>query len=121
MPETSSRLSTRSGRSGSERAKDSRRRVRAAARVAPFHRIVEMVEDFAPRTVEAASREVDAADHHGEHVVEVVGDAAGQLPDRFHLLDLAKLGFRGLALFGFGLQRGVRLPQLASAFGNRFL
>ena len=76
---------------------------------------------FAARAVEAAPGEVDPADHHRQHVVEVVRDAAGQLADRLHLLDLAKLGFGGLALVGFGLQRCVRLPQLAGALGDRFL
>ena len=77
-----------------------------------------MVEHFAPRAVEPAAGEVDAADHDGQHIVEVVGDAAGQLADRFHLLDLAKLGFGGFAFFGFGLQRGVGLLQLLGAFAQ---
>src|SRR5215218_8193829 len=89
--------STRSGRSGSERAKDSKRRVKAA------------------------QRKVDPADDHGEHVVEVVRDAAGQLTDRLHLLDLAELGFSGLTLGRFLLQRLVGFPQLLSALAHRLL
>ena len=62
-----------------------------------FHRIVEVRHDFAARAVEAPQCKVDAADDDRQHVVEVVGDAAGQLADRFHLLDLAELGFGRLA------------------------
>ncbi|MFK4673424.1 hypothetical protein ABIF37_005827 [Bradyrhizobium diazoefficiens] len=40
----------------------------------------------------------DRAGDDGQHVVEVVGDAAGQLADRIHLLDLPELGFGGLLL-----------------------
>ncbi len=38
----------------------------------------------------AALQHAGAAQDDGEQVVEVVGDAAGQLPDRFHLLHLGK-------------------------------
>ena len=78
-----------------------------------FHRIVEVVEDFAARAVEPAPGEVDAADHDRQHIVEVVRDAAGELADRLHLLDLAELGLGRLALFGFGLQR-LRWPPISS-------
>ncbi len=40
----------------------------------------------------------DGAGDHGQDVVEVMRDAAGQLADRVHLLDLADLGVRGLLL-----------------------
>jgi hypothetical protein len=53
-----------------------------------------VVQDFAARAAQAALGEVDAADDDREHVVEVVGDAAGQLADRLHFLDLAELGLR---------------------------
>ena len=86
-----------------------------------FHRIVEVHHHLAPRAVEAAQRKVDAADDDGEHVVEVVRDAAGELADRFHLLDLAKLGLGGLALGGLRLQRLVGLPQLLRAVADRQL
>ena len=45
-----------------------------------------------PRIVvaDAAQRHVDIAEDDGEHVVEVVRDAAGQPADRFHLLRLAQ-------------------------------
>jgi kynureninase len=41
---------------------------------------------------QAAPRDVEAANDDREHVVEVVRYAAGQLTDRFHLLELAHLG-----------------------------
>ena len=84
-----------------------------------FHRIVEVHHHLAPGTVEAAEREVDPADDDGEHVVEVVRDAAGELADRLHLLHLAKLGLGGLALGCFGLERPIGLPQLLGAVANR--
>ena len=44
-------------------------------------------------------QDADGAGDHGQDVVEVVRDAAGELADRIHLLRMAQLGFRGL-LFG---------------------
>ena len=41
--------------------------------------------------VGALGDEVEPADHHRQQIVEVVGDAAGQLAERLHLLALAKL------------------------------
>ncbi len=37
----------------------------------------------------------DGAGDDGQNIVEVMSHAAGQLADRFHLLGLAELGFRG--------------------------
>ena len=42
--------------------------------------------------------EVEVADHGGQNIVEIMGDAAGELADGFHLLRLAKLGFQLPAL-----------------------
>src|SRR6185369_3104533 len=42
--------------------------------------------------------DADRAGDDGQHVVEIVGDAAGQLADGVHFLDLPELGFRGLLL-----------------------
>ena len=86
-----------------------------------FHRIVEVVEDFAARAVETPAGEIDAADNDRQHVVEVVCDTASELADGFHLLDLAQLRLCGFALFRLGLQRGVGLPEFLSPVGNRFL
>ena len=38
--------------------------------------------------------QVEDAEHDGEQVVEIVGDAAGQLADRLHLLRLEQGGAR---------------------------
>lgn len=35
--------------------------------------------------------EIQAAENHGQHIVEVVGDASGQLTHGFHLLGLSQL------------------------------
>ena len=45
--------------------------------------------------LDAVGQDFDRARDHGEHVVEVMGDAAGQLPDRFHFLRLEQLFFGG--------------------------
>ena len=118
MPPISSLLSTRSGSSGSDRAKDSKRRVSAAARVAPSIALLRWIITSRRGPLSRRRRKVDPPDDDREHVVEVVGDAAGQLADRLHLLDLAKLGFGGLALLGLGLERLVRLPQLLRAIAD---
>ena len=47
----------------------------------------------------ASARNIDRAGDDGEHVVEVVRDAAGQLADGFHLLGLLEL-FLGRNLLG---------------------
>ena len=57
-----------------------------------------MGHDLAARAVEPAPGKVDPADDHRQHIVEIVRDAAGQLADRLHLLDLAELRLGGLAL-----------------------
>jgi hypothetical protein len=45
-------------------------------------------------------KQIEVADHGGEQIVEVVGDAAGQLAERFELLRLVQLGERKLVLPG---------------------
>ena len=51
------------------------------------------------RRVQLAFEQLEIADDDGEQIVEVVGEAAGELADGFHLLGLMELGF-GLCLFG---------------------
>ena len=43
-------------------------------------------------------QDADGAGDHGQDIVEVVRDAAGELADRVHLLRMPQLGFRGLLL-----------------------
>ena len=51
------------------------------------------------RTVlDRLAEDFDGSGDHGEDVVEVVGDATGELTDRFHLLRLPDLGLGGLDL-----------------------
>src|SRR3546814_18980532 len=69
-----------------------------------------------------------AADHHGQHVIEVMRDAAGQLSHCLHLLHLAQAFFRMRAfrcfllqafvvVFYFQCSLGYGGPQVASAQG----
>ena len=53
----------------------------------------------------AAAQEVGRGADDGQQIVEIVRDAAGQLPDRFHLLRLAQ---RFLALAALGDVDGLR-------------
>ena len=60
---------------------------------------------------DAAAKELQVAGHHLEQIVEIMGDAAGQIADRLHLLRMAQGIFGGDAL-GDGicnafLERGV--------------
>jgi len=57
------------------------------------HRHVALQPIEAPG-VDAALQQFQAADDPGQHVVEVVRDAARQLADRLHLLRLAQLLLR---------------------------
>ena len=47
---------------------------------------------------QTALDQADAAEHRGEQIVEVVGDAAGQLADRVHLARLQQLVLELLAV-----------------------
>ena len=78
-----------------------------------LHRIVEVEFDLAARAVQLAPGEIEAADDDREHIVEIVGDAAGELADRLHLLDLAQLRLGGGAL-GRLLLEPAALASLSS-------
>jgi len=66
----------------------------------------------------AALDEVQRAEHAGQHVVEVMGQAAGQLADGFHLLRVAQC-FLGAFAFGhLDMQAAVDRRQLAGTFGH---
>ena len=62
-----------------------------------------------------------AADDDGEHVVEVVGDAAGQLADGLDLLHLANLALRLFTIANFGLEVLIGRYQLTRAFVHTLL
>ena len=75
--------------------------------------------DLAAGAVELALGEIEAADDDRQHIVEIVGDAAGQLADGFHLLDLGELGLGGGALGRFGEQPPIGFAELAGALLDR--
>jgi hypothetical protein len=106
MPPTSLLTSSDRGASGCWREKASRRAVSWAARLAPS-RALSMQASALAVGRQPALGQVQRADDDGQHVVEVVGDAAGELADGLHLLELAHLGLGRLAALGLGLQAGV--------------
>ena len=90
-----------SGWSSCRRLKASSCRVKAAARsaapwissdVGPAHVVVRQVRQ----------QKLGLRPNDGQHVVEVVSDAAGQPADRFHLVGLAELILQLLALGDVG-------------------
>ena len=79
------------------REKASSWRTRLAARLA-FCLICMMSAERLVARLVAQQQQIAEADHRGQQVVEVVGDAAGQLADRLHLLALGELGLQALLL-----------------------
>src|SRR3546814_17423718 len=61
----------------------------------------------------------DLADDDRQHIVEIMRDAAGQLADGFHLLRLAQLRLRLLAVAHLAAQRNVRLGEFGGPFFDR--
>ena len=65
---------------------------------------------------ETTAEQVEGADHHGKHIVEIVGDASGELTDRLHLLSLAQGFLREFELrFGFLLRGDVAARRIDQA------
>jgi|GEM_PF-6193079 len=64
-------------------------------------------------------RKVDPADNDGQHIVEIVGDPAGELADRLHFLDLAKTRLGCLALGRLGFEPLIGLQQLCGPLAHR--
>ncbi|MBE7209490.1 MAG: hypothetical protein INR65_00585 [Gluconacetobacter diazotrophicus] len=78
----------------------------------PVHGCIDEAADVGVALGGAAPHQSEGADHHGEHVVEVVCDAAGQLNNRLQLLQLPHLSCRGLAP-GLGADEGASaVPQV---------
>lgn len=74
---------------------------------------------------QAQANHFKRAGNPGQQIVEIMGQAAGQLPHSLHLLRLSQRGFRflplGQRLRDPRLQRFVQLPQLgfdANAMGH---
>ncbi len=83
------------GASGCRREKARSRWVSAAARSAPFCALsIDRVARPGFAGKQRAPRRVDVARDDSEKVVEVMGDAAGELADRLHFLRLPKRLFR---------------------------
>lgn len=49
-------------------------------------------------------RQLQIAEDDRQQIVEIVRDAAGQLPERFHLLRLPQAGFGGFPRLGLGIE-----------------
>ena len=71
-----------------------------------------------PRLVERAGDDLEPADDRGQQIVEIVGDAAGELADRLHLLRLAQRLLGALALADLGLEPVERGAQIGGALGD---
>ena len=71
--------------------------------------------------LDAVGQDFDRARDHGEHVVEVMGDAAGQLPDRFHFLRLEQLFFGGAFCSDIPDERVDDVTVIAAQRGERNL
>ena len=61
----------------------------------------------------------DIAEHHGEQIVEVVGDPGGELADGFEPLHLPQRRFDALALLDLREQLAVGRGQLCGALLRR--
>ena len=90
----------------------------------PIHRVagvVDMALGLVPvqfRAVQVDPQDIQVADHHLQQVVEIVGDAAGELTQGFHLLRLAQ-GVFGVAAAGDVQLRGEEIAQLARGIEHR--
>ena len=71
--------------------------------------------------LDAVGQYFDRARDHGEHVVEVMGDAAGQLPDQFHFLRLDQLFFGGAFCRDVPDERVDDVTVIAAQRGERNL
>ncbi len=69
----------------------------SAAAPGAFQSVVNANQGACSVAVETSLRDIERADYDRQHVVEVVGDAAGELTDALHLLHLSHLGLRCLA------------------------
>jgi hypothetical protein len=55
---------------------------------------------------QALAQKLETAEHRGQQVVEIMGDAAGELADRFHLLRLTEIS-RAFSSFSYASLRSV--------------
>ena len=89
MPVTRRPISSDLGSSGCWRENASRRCVNDSARRAPrialFGRPLQSI-NIGPLLLQVTLQRFQIADNDGQQVVEIMGDAAGELADAFHLL-----------------------------------
>ena len=115
MPETSRFASIGFGSSACRREKASSRWVRVAARRAPcmaFSAALRTRSGRAASRADLAQDEVEPAHHHGQQVVEIMRDAAGELADGLHLLRVAQRLLGARALLDLAQQLPVRFGEL---------
>ena len=65
-----------------------------------------------------ATNQVQGAKHAGEHVVEVVGQATGELADGFHFLCMPQCFLGAFALGHLDMQPAVDRRQFTGALGH---
>ncbi len=66
---------------------------------------------------QAPAQQFQRAHDNGQHIVEVVGDAAGQLADGLHLLRLAQLVFQAVLLGDIDADTGATHRPAVLALG----
>ena len=114
MLATSSETSISSGLSGWRRANASSWAVRTAAFSAAWTiALAKRLRRSSARP--GAAEDVGRALDHSQQIVEIVGDAAGQLAERLHLLALAELLLRLRAHLHLLGEQLVRLTQCLGA------
>src|SRR3954470_1141215 len=118
MPATSLLTSVGLGSSGCWREKAMGERGRAGR---ARHGVLDAAADTRVGLGQAPLQHFEIADHHGEQVVEVVGDPAGQLADRFHFLRLTQLVLDPLPVRSGGLEALVGGREVARAPGDALL
>ena len=96
MPPIRSLISNGSGSRCRCREKARSCSVSLAPRAGGAERAIEQL--LAARIDDAAAQQIEIAEHGRQQIVEVVGDAAGELADRLDLLRLKQRRLRFLAL-----------------------
>ena len=94
---------------------------RAPRAAAPAMALLDAAADTRVGLGQAPLQHFEIADDHGEQVVEVVRDAAGQLADRFHFLRVTQLLLDPLPVRSGGLEALVGGREVARAPGDALL
>ena len=121
MPPISSLLSTRSGSSGSERAKDSRRRVSAAARVAPSIALLRCIITSRRGPLRRRSARSMPPTTTASMLLKSCAMPPVSWPTASIFWTWRSWASAASRSLGLGLQRLVGLPQLLRALAHRLL